>query len=115
MKMIPPADTHTFSSAAEMFAHYAAVHKRIYGPAKQQEMQKIVEKPIRRGLQVETVISLVAAFYRVPVHDLLEGKTASLVRIRYVAMFLAYWFGKRPMRNIGRVMHYHINTSQQSV
>jgi len=87
------------------------LHKRIYRPTKQQEeVQKVNPIPVLRGLPVETVIALVASFYRVPVHDVLEGKTSSLVRIRYIAMFLAYWFGKKPMRNIGKIMHFHINT-----
>ena len=43
MMMRPPVDNHIFANEAEMKAHYAAVHKRLYDrPQKEKEDPKFV-------------------------------------------------------------------------
>lgn len=108
MRITPPADNHIFSSSAEMKQHYKEVHDRIYCAPKFQE--KIKPRPVWLGIQVEVVISMVANFYRISKTDLLLSKMPNIVCIRYVAMYLAYHVGKKPLRKISKAMGYHLNT-----
>jgi chromosomal replication initiation ATPase DnaA len=108
MLVRPLPDAHTFTSAAEMRAHYADVRKRIYGEPKKQEF-KCVEV-MNRSIPVEVILSEVAAFYCVSLADILVGKTSALVTIRYVSMYLACRVGKKPLRHVCKVMNFHVNT-----
>jgi len=108
-----PPDTHTFANAAEMRAHYAAVHKRIYG-----DITKEAPKPtkiIGKKISVDSVMTITSVFYRVPIQDILIGRNPLLIRIRYIAMYLSYHVARKPMRHIGKVMGYQINTVFEGV
>lgn len=95
-----------------MKAHYAEVHKRLYdGPQREKEKPRYVDgKLIWKGVSVETVITLVAKFYKVSEIDIREGKVSALVRVRYTTMYLAYYTAKKTMRHVGRIMGFHLNT-----
>lgn len=110
MWMRPPPDNHTFANAAEMRAHYAAVHKRIYGEISKKPRKVIGKSIVWKGVQVEAIISLVANFYRISAIDIRKSKTQSVVRIRYVVMYLAYRVARKPLRNIGNAMGFTLNT-----
>jgi len=101
-------DTHTFTSAAEMREHYAAVRKRIYGISQKQKIECIDKSS--RSIPFDIIISLVADFYLVSLADIISGKTSVLVRIRYITMYLACRVGKKPLRHVCKIMRVHFNT-----
>lgn len=126
MLMKPLPDNHVFANAAEMRAHYANVHKRLYDRPQTEPQEQRIEKPVWKDVPVEQVMALVAAFYKVSVFDLCEGSqqihpgrptraNVGLVRVRHIAMFLAHNYSKTTMRQIGHVMGYQLNTVYEGV
>lgn len=114
MMMKPPNDPYNFTSTAALMQHYAEVHKRIYDrpPIEKEDPKKPITRHslIWKGVHVEKIVDLVAAFYKTSVLDLTHGKQPAFVKIRYVTMFMAYYCAKKPMRHIGHVMDCHLNT-----
>lgn len=112
MLMKPPADEYKFKSTADLKAHYAAVHKRIYGaPEREKPEERVLPKHlVWKGVSVESVIDHVARFYKISKTDLVESKSSAHVKVRHIAMYLAYYSGKKTLRHIGNRMHLHLNT-----
>jgi chromosomal replication initiation ATPase DnaA len=116
MMMKPPADSYQFTSTAALKEHYAAVHKRLFPQQQKQDTKPdIYDKQVWNGVSVQEVIALVAEFYKTTIPDLLHGRVSGLVRVRYVAYFMAYYSGKRPLRNIAKIMGCHLNTVHDGI
>lgn len=112
MMMQPLVDPRAWMTEAELKAHYAEIRKRLYGcPNKEVPEPQKLPKPVwKGGISVQSIIMLVAAYYKITKMDILEGKTAGLVRVRYITMFLGYHCGKKSMRHIAREMNMHLNS-----
>jgi chromosomal replication initiation ATPase DnaA len=114
MMMKPPIDSYNFTSTAALIQHYADVHRRIYDrPKTKKEDPKfrlMRRSPVWKGVHVENIINLVAAFYKMSLTDLMHGKMPAYVRVRYVTMFMSYYGAKKPMRHIAKNMDCHLNT-----
>lgn len=117
MLMKPQVDEYEFKSAADLKAHYAAIHKRLYGaPEREKPEDRVLPKhQVWKGVSVESIIDLVARFYKISTTDLLESKGASYVKVRHTAMYLAYYCGKKTLRHIGNHMDLHLNTVSEGV
>lgn len=113
--MHPLLDKHAGKSEAEMKAHYKAVHQRIYGnPQREKEDQKkVIDNylpPPPKGIAVHRIVEVVAKFYKTSVPELLVSHVPGMIKVRYIAMYLAYYSGKKNLRKVGLAMNFHLNT-----
>lgn len=63
-----------------------------------------------KGYRIEKAISAVCEFYQISQGDLLLGKTSRLVRCRHVAFYLSNRICEKPLKTIGVVMGYELQT-----
>lgn len=114
--MMKPLEDHPWQSTAELKAHYAAVHKRLFDrPRREEPPQTKYEKKVFFGIATEKVLEMTAAFYKTSKREVMHGSHSGLVRVRHITFYLAYYIGKKNLRHIAKVMECHLNTVSSGI